>query len=312
MGYRHIENLYRPQAQDILLEAEVYAMEKIHGTSAHIKWKNGQLTFFSGGEKHANFIKLFDEAQLKAAFTTLSKVIGKPEVTVYGEAYGGSCQGMRSTYGDHLKFVAFEVQIGEEWQNVPFAEATVALLGLEFVHYKRIPCNLAAIDAERDAPSEQAFRNGTANRDDTSTYKVREGVVLRPLVEKRNVHDDRIMAKHKNAAFQETATKREVDPSQRQVLSDAQAVAIEYVTEMRLNHVLDKLGNPNDIAKTGDVVKAMIEDVTREASGEIVDNKVVRSAIGTRAAKLFKLRVTKITEPNGNKSTELQEANSVS
>ena len=51
MGYLHIENLYRPIAQSILLFREVYALEKIHGTSAHVGWHstdgNPQLTWFA-------------------------------------------------------------------------------------------------------------------------------------------------------------------------------------------------------------------------------------------------------------------------
>ena len=51
MGYLHIDNLYK--AQDILNFKTCYALEKIHGTSAHLKWDNGELTFFSGGEMGA-------------------------------------------------------------------------------------------------------------------------------------------------------------------------------------------------------------------------------------------------------------------
>jgi hypothetical protein len=42
---------------------------------------------------------------------------------------------------------------------------------------------------------------------------------------------------------------------------------------------------------------AMIEDVTREASGEIVDNKTVRKAIGTRTVKLYKARICALPKP---------------
>lgn len=309
MGYRHIENLYRPQAQDVLLYPELYAMEKIHGTSAHIKWKDGKVTFFSGGEKHANFVKLFDEAQLTAAF----QAWGKPDVCVYGEAYGGSCQGMKDTYGEHLRFIAFEVLVGDTWLTVPLAELAVGALGLEFVHYKKIPADLHSIDAERDAPSEQAFRNGCAVREDPTTHKIREGVVLRPLVEVRNKHDDRVMAKHKHAKFGERLTPQPVDPAQRKVMDDAHQIALEFVTDMRLSHVLDKLGNPNDLAAIPQVIAAMIEDVTREASGEIVDDKATRKAISGRTVKLYKMRVMTIPEVvSGDKSTELQEAPAVS
>lgn len=41
MAYMHIENLYANQT--ILESKECYAMEKIHGTSAHISGKDGNL-----------------------------------------------------------------------------------------------------------------------------------------------------------------------------------------------------------------------------------------------------------------------------
>ena len=74
----------------------------------------------------------------------------------------------------------------------------------------------------------------------------------------------------------------------------AKAVAAEWVVPNRLDHVLDKLGNPNDVSDTGKVIEAMVEDVMREGAGEIADTKAVRRAIGAAAAKLFKARVTAI------------------
>lgn len=165
MSYQHIGNLYRDQR--ILLFRDCYALEKIHGTSAHISWTDGRdnitgaetggvLQFSSGGSKHATFVKVFDEEALRTGF----KAMGHPNITVYGEAYGGSQQGQKWRYGDKLRFIAFEVRIGEYWLAVPQAEDVVQKIGLEFVHYKKIPTDLEALDAERDAPSEQARRNG--------------------------------------------------------------------------------------------------------------------------------------------------------
>lgn len=71
------------------------------------------------------------------------------------------------------------------------------------------------------------------------------------------------------------------------VIEDAQAVADEWVVHMRLMHVLDKLGEVK-IENANLVIKAMLEDVLREAEGEIVDNKAVRKAIGKKTMKLFK------------------------
>src|SRR6185295_5043867 len=114
MGYLHISNLYKEQT--ILLFKECYAMEKVHGTSAHISWADGQLTFFSGGEKHDKFVALFDQERLRTEF---EQRFAGFKVTVYGEAYGGKCQGMSHTYGTDLRFIAFDVQIDEHWLAVP-------------------------------------------------------------------------------------------------------------------------------------------------------------------------------------------------
>ena len=152
MSYEHIENLYRPEARKILLFKEVWALEKIHGTSARVRWKDGQITFSSGGEKHERFVAFFNEEELQAKFTEL----GHDGVIIYGEAYGGKCQGMSETYGKELRFIAFEVQIGDTWLNVENAAEVVQKLGLEFVHYVKIPTTIEAIDEQRDAPSVQA------------------------------------------------------------------------------------------------------------------------------------------------------------
>jgi hypothetical protein len=295
-----IENLYK--SQDILLFKECYASEKIHGSSSHVSWKvdisdslagskTESLTFFAGGEKHENFIKIFDQESLKEKF----RLLGRESVIVWGEVYGGRCQGMSHTYGKELKFIAFEVKIGETWLSVPDAANVVESLGLEFVYYKKIPTNIIDIDAERDAPSEQAFRNGMADRNDPSTFKLREGVVLRPIIEVRKNNGERIIAKHKGEAFAERMKVPKVQKENLEVMTEAKAIADEWVTENRMAHVLDGLGNCNiedysekDIPR---VMKAMMEDVIKESKGEIVDSKDVRRAISTKAVSIFKDRL---------------------
>ena len=283
MGYAKIVNAYRGEAAPIFLFKEVYALEKIHGSSSHIAWHDGIVTYFSGGEKHERFVALFDHEALVAAFTAL----GHTNVTVYGEVYGGSMQGMAKRYGPKLRFVAFEVFIGAEggtggtWLNVPNAADVVAKVGLEFVHYRLVSTDLPTLDAERDAPSEQARRNGVEGD------QPREGVVLRPPLE-FSCNGARVMVKHKRAEERETATPRNIDdPAVKAAYDTAQAVAEEYVVPMRLVHVLQKL--PQDIAieGTGKVVKAMVDDILVECAGEFTDTKEVRTAIGKRAAALF-------------------------
>jgi hypothetical protein len=275
MGYAHIENLYRNQA--ILMFKECWAMEKIHGTSAHIAWRDGHVTFFSGGSKHDDFVALFDAEKIAASFAEL----GHPEVVIYGEAYGGKINGQSWRYGKKLRFVSFEVKIGETFLGVENAAGLVAKFGLSFVHYRRVACDIGAIDAERDAPSEEARRAGVAEECS------REGVVLRPLVE-ATLNGHRVIAKHKRDEERETKTKRVVSIDGFAILEGAEKIADEWVTPTRLQHVLDHLGGSPGIEKTPDVIAAMIEDVTREAAGEIVDSKEARRAIGRATVLLFK------------------------
>jgi RNA ligase-like protein len=279
MGYLHIENLYK--SQDILLFRRCYALEKVHGTSAHVAWGPAGITFFSGGESHTRFVGLFDGAALQDRF----KELGHAEVTVYGEAYGGSQQGMRLVYGLELCFIAFDVQVGPYWLSVKDADQVCQSLGIEFVPYEEISTELTEIDRARDQPSVVAVRRGTG--DD----KPREGVILRPLIEMTKNNGSRVIAKHKTDTFAERATPpKVVDAAKLEVLAAAEAIAQEWVTPMRLVHVLDKLG-ATEMSDVPKVIRAMVEDVFREAKGEIVESKDARTAIGKRTARLFKERL---------------------
>lgn len=280
MGYMHIDNLYKNQ--DILLFKECYALEKVHGTSAHVSVKDGRLRFFSGGVSHTEFEALWpDKEALLASFH------GR-DATVYGEAYGGKCQGMSHTYGSELRFVAFDVKIGDFWLEVPKAEGFTRQVGIPFVPWVRIPTDIKAIDEARDAPSEIARRHGIA-----SAPGGREGVVLRPLVELLKKNGDRIIAKHKSANFRETSSPRKIlDPAMMEVLAAADDIASEWVTPMRLDHILGR-GIECSEENIGKIIGLMVEDVEREARGEIVASKEARKAIGAATVQLIKSRLYK-------------------
>lgn len=277
MSYLHIRNLYADQT--IMLFRECYALEKVHGTSAHVAWDKG-LRLHSGGAAHADFAALFDVADLDGRFAAL----GHSDVTVYGEAYGGKMQKMGLTYGKALRFVAFDVKIGRCWLAVPQADDVATKLGFEFVPYEKCSTDIDALDAQRDAPSVVAVRRGI------EVERPREGIVLRPLVEVTLNNGERVIAKHKGEAFSETATPREIR-ADATTLAEADAIAAEWVTPMRLAHVLDKL--PAGLAalgieRTGEVIRAMHEDVRREAGEEVEWSREAAKAVGARAAKLFK------------------------
>ena len=279
MGYLHIDNLYKDQT--ILIFKQCYAMEKIHGTSAHIKWNpiEQKISFFSGGESYANFIALFN---LESLTKLLLEIFPNSNVVIYGEAYGGKQQGMSATYGKDLKFICFDVQVGDSWLNVPSAEKVCASLGLEFVDYVQVSTDIDRLNAERDRDSIQAVRNGCGSG------KKREGVVLRPLTEFTMNNGKRVICKHKRDEFMETKTPRVVSQEEFKIMEDAKAIVEEWVTETRLNHVLDKLPIGISTESTKIVIDAMIEDVYREAKNEIVESRELTKLIGSKTAMMFK------------------------
>ncbi len=73
----------------------------------------------------------------------------------------------------------------------------------------------------------------------------------------------------------------------------AEEICDEWVTEMRLTHVLDKFPEAG-MEQMGDILRAMVEDVTREAGEEIEQSKEARKLIGKRTAEMFKKRLQKL------------------
>lgn len=292
MSYRHIDNLYVNQA--VLIFKTVFALEKIHGTSAHLSWKNKTIHFFAGGSKHNNFVALFDQVALTTKFM---EFFPDSDITIYGEAFGGKLQNMSHTYGPNLKFVAFEVMFKadgrERWYNVPDAERIVRLLGLDFVSYELCTTDLLELDRQRDLPSEEAFKAGMAIREKPETWKQREGIVIRPPVELYDFNGGRFLAKHKHAKFSERQNQPNVGENAI-LITEAKAIADEWVVRERLLHVIDRVKVENGVEEVNDpkqiplLIKTMIEDVGREAANEIVMSKQVEKQIGNKTALLFK------------------------
>jgi len=275
MGYLKIVNLYKNN--DIFMFKNVFATEKIHGCSTSITYKDDKLRFFSGGASYKHFVSLFDYDSLIEKF----REVGHDHVVVYGEAYGGKMQGMSRTYGDQLKFIAFEVKIHDTWLNVSNAHDVVDKLGLDFVFWEIGPSTVEWLNCQRDAPSVQAKRNGIEQD------MPREGIVIRPPIELIKSNGCRIIVKHKNDLFRETKTKRVLDPEKLKILDKAQDIANEWVTDNRLNNILSHIPNAG-IENTGDIIIKMADDIKVEAGDEIVWSKEVRKAIGKKTATILK------------------------
>jgi hypothetical protein len=292
MGYLHIDNLYKDK--QILQFKRVYALEKIHGTSAHITWRDGTLHFFSGGEKHDRFVALFDQEELVRKFTDAFGW-AKDTVVIYGEAYGGKQQGMSATYGPDLKFVAFDVKVGDCWLQVEQAARLVAQLGLEFVDYEQIDATIEEIDRCRDLPSTQAARNKVPDAEKT----IREGIVLRPVFEVTLNNGRRLIAKHKRDEFRETKSVVKFDSHDGEKKMRAGLIAEEWCTPMRFEHVVDQLIREREDKQPGmqdipALIKLMREDILREGADvmpTIEDVKAFDKTIGFLVVKFLKARL---------------------
>jgi hypothetical protein len=274
-------------------------LEKVDGTSSRViftrsvteytdnlnKKSVGNFHYHGGGITGEQFKGLFNTAELEPKLAALPG----DKITIFGESYGGKLQGKSAFYGPDIKFVAFDVKVDDRWLPVPDAESLVLSLGLEFVHYVKIPTKLSEIDFWRDATSEQAIRNGVTTRD--GQWIRREGVVLRTLDEVFDRRGNRIIAKHKRDEERETKTPRKVvDPAKAELIKDARRVAEEFVVAERLRHVLQKIpGEPIvDMTRTKEVINAMREDVLREGAGEFEPSDTVNAEIGKRTAQLLK------------------------
>jgi len=285
MGYLHICNLYK--YKHIFLFKECYALEKIHGTSTHIGWKCEKkvLHFFSGGENHEKFLNLFDKDFLTQKF---EEIFPNQDVIIFGEAYGGKQQGMSHTYGKELKFIGFDVKIDDNWLNVPSANRVCDNFNIEFVAWSKTEVDIEKLTVLRDSPSIQAERNGCGNN------KKREGIVIRPLIEMKINNNERVICKYKSDEAMETKTKRDITEEQLQILTEANEIAEEWVTSMRLEHILQKFPQELEMKFIPDIISAMIEDVYREGKDELVESRETTKAIGTKTVKLFKQKLQNI------------------
>ena len=306
MGYRKITNL--SETHPVLLFKEIYCLEKIHGTSAHISFKKAEgkwsIEVMPGGIKITSFMHMLNK-RYSLDTDVLQAVIkhyentGVDELIVYGEGYGGSCQKMSSTYGD-LNFIAFEVckivDGREFWYGVEDAARLLEIIKLPFVYFDKGPSTIEWITSQRDRPSEQAKRNGQGEN------KESEGVVIRGPVELFDNYGGRMMAKFRKLKFGETNETEEKAALSTEAVNDANSVADKFVVENRLDHVLSKLAvaiPEITIKHTGTVIKAMVADIFTEEGKTLEWSDAVERAITKKTSEMFRARCIKgvITNP---------------
>jgi hypothetical protein len=307
MGYMKIPNLYKtPWILDL---PEVFVLEKIHGTSAHVQ-VGATPRLYVGGEKRENLEPVVADL--------LQPDLGGRNLVLFGEAFGGKQQKQAHRYGPKTRFVVFDVfdLDADCWLGVQEACFETTRRGLPFVRYHRIVPTVENLDAARDEDSHEAVVAGCGSHP-------MEGVVIRPVVEGLlDPYGNRMIAKHKRPEERETKTQRltKGTPEEQEALRlaqyTAQRIAEEWTTATRLEHVIQKFeaalrANNFDVSlaesDTGGIIKAMLQDIQLEAGDEVTWTPQVSKAVGSITASLFRSWLRQGAEDARDRNTALEE-----
>lgn len=319
MGYLHILNLFA--RKQILNNKELFAQEKIHGTSAHItlQLENDKLRidYSSGGAAGVPFKSVID-AQLNLVEAEKLVRAWKDhyrKLTIYGEAFGGKLNQMRSTYGDSLHFWAFDLKWtmpetfglppaveglpapteevtlpGKEgWFDVDDAQAIVRSLNINFIEVVKTTNDILELDRLRDLPSVIAahvFPSGD---------KRNEGIVIKTRIDGQGQRDE---AKHKQGWASEKGVAATIDPERQTRIEQGQAYAKEWVNMMRVEHVAGHILRdlPPERAKVLTLrdIPLFIPEIVKDVRQEAEESKTplplmeeVDKAIAKEGVRLF-------------------------
>ena len=280
MGFIHIPNLYKDKTI-LELFKQCYWSEKIEGSTASISWDymNKTTKLDSGPTTGTVFLRTLPED----IGERIAKMFPASNVELIGEIYGTKnyLPKKSAKYGVELGWVMFKAIVNDCWTSMDDSYDIATKLGLEFVPFGIVEAEIGILDKLRDEPSLFAQIKGLEGVQ-------REGIVIEPIIPLRMNTGDIVIAKHKGKEESETATVREVSNDKLKVLADAQAIADEWVTPNRLEHVMSKVPNSHINGSRHLVIQAMADDVYREGTGEIVESREATSAIMKKTAELLR------------------------
>lgn len=284
---QHIENLYKDQTI-LKLFKECYVSEKIEGATVSLKWEYLTKKFtIEPGPASEEVVRHCIPENIEELF---AKEFPDQDVVILGELYGDKhyLPKKSAKYKIEIGFVAFKAILNGYWVSMDDSAKIADILSIPFVDYGIYPTDIEVLNTLRDKKSVLGMKWA-------GIEVPREGIVIEPLIPMR-IFDNYVIAKHKAKEERETATVREVSSDKLQVLADAQAIADEWVTENRLEHVMSKITLPREKQYFPVFAKAMVADIYREGTGEIVQSKEATSAIMKKTAELLR----KFNDTRGN------------
>lgn len=283
--YPHIENIDVVPA--IFELPEVVVTEKVHGSAMRIGMIDGRARM---GGRRLEFDNIRPESKDGQGFVSwvldtgldrkIETACGGQEVILYGEWHGSGTaskgwpqiqKGIRYINGNDFR--VFDVKLDGRYLPQDEVALWAAKVGLKTmpVLYRGKP-NAQAFNALIDTMSRVGGENGI--RDPENTI---EGIVIRPPTMQWDAHGNPVMAKYKVGKWAEraSATKHpKTSFQEKPVLPGAREFAKEFVTPMRLEHVLDQLREeklPIDVSSLGEVLKHMGQDIKREGAAALAE-----------------------------------------
>lgn len=309
LPYGHIDNLYK--IQDILLEPEVVVQEKPDGTNMRVGMVNGVLHAgtrnrtilrvnkvdpMQDGDGDFGFIKFLRDTNVQARFFDN---FPSTNIIFYGEWCGQGIQ-KRINYGPDKYYRVFDVRIDNEFVPWDKVKELAEVMKFEVVPelYRGVPLP-STFESLVNRTSMIAELNGVP------TPQLHEGIVIKPVLPKRDRKGDWLMAKFKNQAHEERASKKIKQSMETpETLRSIDAFVHEFVTEGRLIHILDHLKEQqvdiNDIKAMPHVLKEMGQDIKREGESDLekagLEWKKVSKEVSHGTMVLFKQHLIKLIQ----------------
>ncbi len=305
--YQHLDALTK--VQDIFLEPEVVCTEKIHGTNARFGWVDKKLRIGGRNQDHTNdeqgdsvmgFVKWVREQELDKKLKLYFRGFN---IIFYGEWFGVGIQ-KGVNYGTEKQFRVFDVRFNGKYQDWDNVVHLCNVMGLKTVPllYRGFP-KLETFNQLLEIQSVVAAELGVTVTDNTH-----EGIVIKPSKMKISpTTGEWMIAKYKNAKFAERTSERQKKDFV-PLPGSVHAFVDEFVTETRLEHVIDHLRDQGievkDMTATPHVLKEMNVDVLREGKDEIekltsdgtVEWKQVSQLVSKRTGVLLKQHFHKLLE----------------
>lgn len=309
--YPHMKNI--EEMPGIFNLPEVIVTEKVHGSSMRLGLTDGVLRY---GGRRLEFEDISPQSKDGQGFVSwvldqgldqrIREAFAGHDVILYGEWHGSGTprkgwpqiqKGISYLKGNDFR--VFDVKYDGKYLPQDEIAAVAARAGLRTmpVLYRGKPIQ-EIFDSFIDTFSRLGAENGISDPENTL-----EGIVIRPPEFLWDEGGEPVMAKYKVGKWAERASaqKGPRTPKQPRIeIAGTREFAEEFVTETRLDHVLDELreaGIAIEKSAIGEAMKRMGQDVKREGEAALeqagLEWKDVSPLVTKRAKELFLKRLLK-------------------